>query len=396
MNICVLTHSFPRNEKDVAAAFMKEFCDGLVQAGNKVTVVTPFDPKFDRLGDIFKIIKYKYIFPDSLHILGYSQVMEADIKLKTRAFLLLPFMLFFGTLALLRVVREEKIDVINVHWILPNGLMALIVSKLTGVPFIITLPGTDAYLAHRYPIFGLVARMIAKSSSGVTSNSSWHLNRILDLGVSTKPTQIIPYPVDVSEFKPIKVSKDSKNFIVQAMGRFVYKKGFGYLIRAISIVSKKYPQVKLVLGGDGDLKEKLMNLAKKLKISNKVIFAGIIKRNENLAFYNSADVFVAPSIVDKYGNVDGGPVVSFESMACGVPQIATGILGVSDVIKYGINGFVVPQKDTKAIALAITKLINSKNLREKMGRANRQLAELTFDTKSIGKKYNEFFEKIVG
>jgi len=158
MKICVLTHTFPRNKKDVSAAFMKEFADGLVENGNKVLVVTPFDKEFKRTGDPFKICTYKYIWPDRFHILGYSRAMEADLVLRKHTYVLLPFMLLFGTLKLYQVVKQEKVDLINVHWILPNGLMALVVSKLTGVPYVVTLPGTDAYLAYRYKPFGIVAK----------------------------------------------------------------------------------------------------------------------------------------------------------------------------------------------------------------------------------------------
>ncbi|MBI4157279.1 glycosyltransferase, partial [Candidatus Woesebacteria bacterium] len=196
MKICVLAHSFPRNEKDIAAAFMKGLCDGFVEAGNEVTVVTPYDRNFNHRGDPFKIVTYKYIWPNSLHVLGYSQTMEADVKLRKRAYLLLPFMLLFGTIALLKTIRKEKIDVINVHWILPNGLIALIASKLTGVPYVVTLPGTDAYLARRFKFFGAVARVIANNAAGILSNSSWILKRIMDLGVKKLPTGVISYPSD--------------------------------------------------------------------------------------------------------------------------------------------------------------------------------------------------------
>jgi len=110
MNICILTHTFPRNEKDVAAAFMKEFADGLCDNGHKVVVVTPFDSEFARKGDKFKIILYKYIWPDRLHCIGYSKTMDADISLRKKAYFLLPFMLFFGIIALWKAVKKEKID----------------------------------------------------------------------------------------------------------------------------------------------------------------------------------------------------------------------------------------------------------------------------------------------
>lgn len=405
MRICVLTHTFPRNTKDVSAAFMKEFSDGLSQNDNKVFVVTPFDKEFSRKGDVFKIYAYKYIWPDSLHTLGYSRTMEADVSLRKRVYLLLPFMLFFGAVKLFYVVKKEKIDVINVHWILPNGLIAFVVSKLTRVPYVVTLPGTDAYLAYRYKVFGLVAKIVAMGSSGIISNNSWHLKRILDLGVGSKPSAVISYPVDVSSFRPInrglkalrlKYNIKQKNFVILAVGRLVYKKGFKYLIRAVSYLANKYPDIRLVIGGEGDLRGDLERLVERENVSDRVIFVGNIARDEIIYYYNIADVLVAPSIVDRSGNVDGGPVVVAESMACAKPQVLTDVLGMADIIHDGVNGFVVPQRDSEAIAKAVEKLIEFPILkRRQIGRANRVLVKAKLSTKSIGRRYTDFFKKYV-
>lgn len=403
MRVCVLTHTFPRNKEDVAAAFMKGFADGLIEAGNDVVVVTPFDREFRREGDLFKIVTYKYIWPSGFHLLGYSRTMEADVALRKRAYLLLPFMLIFGTITLLRAVRREKVDIINVHWILPNGLMALVVSKITKVPFVVTIPGTDAYLAYRYKLFGWIAKFIAKNTSGIISNSSLHLKRILNLGIDNKPTAVISYPTDVSLFRPIttgleryraKHNLTKSNFVVLAIGRLVYKKGFDYLIKAVAGLAKRYPQIRLIIGGDGDLRNEWEGLAKKLEVKDKALFLGNIPRNEAIYYYNLSDVLIAPSIIDKKGNVDGGPVVSFESMACGKPQIVTNVLGVADIIKNNVNGFVIPEKDYHAIAVALEKLIKSPILRIRMGEANRKLIKSELNTKKIGQKYTRFFNQV--
>ncbi|TSC63704.1 MAG: Group 1 glycosyl transferase [Microgenomates group bacterium Gr01-1014_93] len=401
MNICVVTHTFPRNEGDIAAAFMKEFCDALVENGQKVILITPFDQKFNRRGDRFKIVTYKYIWPDKFHLLGYSRTMEADVELKWWVFFLIPFMSFFGTLALFKIVRREKIDIINAHWIIPNGLMSMIVSKLTGVPYVITLPGTDAYLATRFKIIGWISKIIARYSDGVFSNSSLHLERILKLGFKPKYKGVISYPSDVSRFKPSKEGIDvirkrhrikSSEIIVLAVGRLVYKKGFDYLIKAL--VPLKHYSLKLLIGGEGDLKLNWQKLVARLGLLDKVLFVGEIKRNEIAYYYNLADIIVAPSIIDKKGNVDGGPVVCFESMACGKPQIVTNVLGIADIIKNGINGFVIPQKSSGAITQALEKLIKSKKLREKMGEENKRLVKLNLSTKAIGKIYLNYFMEI--
>ncbi|OGM75739.1 hypothetical protein A2382_00610 [Candidatus Woesebacteria bacterium RIFOXYB1_FULL_38_16] len=405
MNICILTHTFPRNEKDVAAAFMKEFADGLCDNGHKVVVVTPFDSEFARKGDKFKIILYKYIWPDRLHCIGYSKTMDADISLRKKAYFLLPFMLFFGIIALWKAVKKEKIDLINVHWILPNGLIAMCVSILTGVPFVVTLPGTDAYLVYKNQIFAWVAKLIANRSSGIVSNSSVHLKRIMDLGIKKdKLCDVISYPVDVSSLSPnkngvkelkkkLKILKDE--FVILAVGRLVYKKGFEFLIKAMPLILKEHKKVKLIIGGEGDLMNDLKRLVTKLQFEDKVIFVGTIGRNEIGVFYNMADVLVAPSVYDKNGNVDGGPLVSAESMACGKPQILTEILGMADEMRDGVNGFIIKPENQDEIAKAVMKLIKSPKIQQEMGRNNRKLLTARLSTKSIGKRYTRFFEKSI-
>lgn len=400
MNVCVLTHTFPRDKKDTTAAFMKEFCDGLVQAGAKVTVLTPFNPKFSRQKDLFKVRTYKYVWPDSFHILGYSQTMEKDLVLRKRAYLLFPLLVLFGILALYRTVKKEKIDLINVHWILPNGLIALVVSRITGVPYVVTIPGTDAYLVYRHKIFGRVARLIARNSAGLVSNSNLLLDRIVKLGVGKKKTAVYSYPVDISAYKPLRegiISYRQKygigpdDLVLLAVGRFVYKKGYDYLIKAMPCILNKFPQTKLVMGGDGDLRGELKRLASKLGIADSVLFIGNINRDDLVYCYNMADVMVCPSIVDRNGNVDGGPVVSFESMACGKPQVVTNVLGVAEFVKNGINGYKVPQKDTRALEKALVKLLDSKSIRESMGWANRKLIVDKFSTIKVGEYYLDFF-----
>ncbi|EKD94519.1 MAG: group 1 glycosyl transferase [uncultured bacterium] len=404
MNICVLTHTFPKSKNDTTAAFMKSFVEGLVEAGNKVVLLTPYTDNFVNLDKRYKTVKYKYIWFNSWHKLGYSGAMKADIDLKIINYFLIPFMIFFGVISLFKTVYRYKINIINVHWLLPNGLIALIVSKLTKVPYIITVPGTDAYLVYKNKIFALVAKIISNSSAGIISNSNFLLKRATDLGIKNKPTAVISYPIDIKQFKisefgidelRTKLKITNSNLIVLAIGRLVYKKGFVYLIKAISEIVKKKPNVKLIIGGDGDLKEILRLLVQRLKIVDNVLLVGNISRNEMLTYYNLADIFVAPSIVDKKGNADGGPVVSYESMACGKAQIATEILGVSDIIKDGVNGYVVKQRNTVELVNALNDLLVSKSKRDKMGIKNRQLIRNGLSKRAIGMQYTRFIKQIL-
>ncbi len=169
MKICIITHTFPRFDQDVAAPFMGGVADGIAENGNEVVVLSPFSPKFKKkqLDKKYKLITYKYAPLGSWHVLGYSETLTDDKSLKFSGYLLSPLMIFFGAVALYRLVRKERIDLINAHWILPNGFIASIVSILTGVPVVSTLPGSDVYMADKNNIFRHMARFASETSKAI-------------------------------------------------------------------------------------------------------------------------------------------------------------------------------------------------------------------------------------
>lgn len=404
MKVCVLTHTFPRNKSDVSAAFMKEFCDGLVENGNEVSVLTPYDQAFHREGDPFKIYTYKYIWPEKLHLIGYSRTMESDIRIRKIVYLLLPFLLVFAFLSLWRLVKKEKPDIICVHWIIPSGIVALLISKLTNIPYTVTLPGTDAYLAQKNKIVGMIVKLIAKNSSALISNSPWNLNKVVSLGIKDKIAEVITYPVDTKKFHPVKLGLEkirnqhqiqSQDVVLLAVGRLVYKKGFNYLIEAMPEVVKKFPQVKLLIGGEGDLFETWNNLIKKLNLEKNVFLIGTLPRDQILYYYNLTDIMVTPSIIDPAGNIDGRPLVILESMACGKSQIVSNLPGIADALTNNVNAILVEQKNSNQLTLAIIKLVQNKKLRIKLGENNLKLARDILSTKKVGQRYTDIFNKIV-
>lgn len=403
MKVCVLTHTFPRFEKDTAAAFMESLCRGLMKAGNKVTLLIPFDAQFSRENDPYKIITYRYIWPKKFHLLGYSRTLYGDIRLKRFVYLLAPFLYFFGFLALWRLVRKEKPDVISAHWILPNGFLASLVSLITGVPFSVTCPGSDIFVAKKNWIFRTMASWAGSRAKAVLADSPQYLDGLKSIGVKPKYSEIIPYPVDEKKIKPIKVGLDKYRkkyglgkgkLVILAVGRLVYKKGFNYLIQALPPIIKKYSFVRLIIVGDGDQRQEWENLARELKLNDYVVFTGIAPRDEIIYYYNLADIFVMPSIRDQAGNVDDQPVSLIEAMAAGKPVVATDFPGISLTVADKVNGFLVPEKGVKEISQALEKLISLPELRKKMGQKNRKIVEERLSIKSIGEKYTRVFEKI--
>lgn len=406
MKICVLTHVCPRFKNDTVGAFMDGFCGGLQGAGNDVTLFTAYsyDFKRDPSDYAFKIKTYKYIFPNRLHILGYDRTLLRDMRMRRSVYFLAPFLFFWGTLSLLIWTSRERPDIIHAHWILPNGFIAAVVSKMKDVPVVVSVPGSDALVARQNIIFRSLARFATNTANLITSNSP-HLrdSLISEIGIDRTKFAIVPYGVGVeikrtssSELGEIKDSLgiEPNELVILAVSRLVYKKGLRYLIEAIPQV-RSARKFRVVIVGWGPLRAELEGLISRLGVEGKVIMAGGVGRDQISKYYNMADIFVMASIMDESGNLDDQSVAITEAMACGKPIIATDWEGNRLAVKDGVNGFIVPEKDSSAIAGALDKLIDSPQLRREMGRQGLKLAEEEFNFDIIGRNLSQIFKDIL-
>lgn len=403
MKVCILTHTFPRFEGDIAAPFMESLVNAIVAAGNEVFVLAPYSKEYkkDFREKKYQLITYKYIFPDFLHKIGYSQTLKNDMELKPLMLFLSPLMFFFGFWALLGLIKKEKIEVVNAHWILPNGFIAALVSLFTGVPVISTLPGSDVYLARKNFIYKNMALFAAKISKVVTSNSLELINDLVKLGVNRDKCQVIIYGVDVDKFKPKNVDFLRKKFfipkekiIVLSVGRLVAKKGFLYLIEAAANITKNFKEIVFFIVGEGDQREELQHKISEKSLDKFFIMPGWVNYQDLSEYYNLGDIFVLPSIRDEKGNLDDQSVALVEAMACGRPVVTSNFPGYRVVVEDEKNGFLVSEKDVSGIVDVLKCLLNSKTLRQKIGKEARSSVLNYFSWEKIADQYLNLFQDI--
>lgn len=407
MKICVFAHTFPRFKTDAAGgAFMDGFCEGLQMAGNEVIALVPYDIKIKRTrkNQNYKFRYFKYIFPGFLHILGYSRTLENDRELKRRVYFLAPFYYFFGFFALLKLVKKEKVDIINAHWIIPGGFIAAMVSLITRVPLVVTVAGSDVYLASKNKLFGYMALFASKVAKeivgggsplwtddlvkiGVEKNKTLHT---IIYGVDTK--QYFPTTIEVNELKS-KLNISNNDIVILAVGRLVYKKGMHILINSIPNVIAKNKKVKFVIVGDGDQKEELQNQAKKLKITDYLIMPGTILRDELLFYYNICDIYVSTSIRDKSGNLDDQSIALVEAMACKKATIASDLAGNRIIIKDKQNGLLFEMGNSVELSEKINFLVENDKIRKRLAENGHKMAVSDFSILAVGKIYTKLFEK---
>lgn len=405
MNICVFTHTYPRFRGDPVAPFMKDFCHGLAEQGQNVTLLAPYDRLFKLMENTTKNIKvrlYRYAFFDNLHILGYSRTLIGDQRLKLNVFFLAPFMFISSFFSLLSIVRKEKIQVISAHWIIPNGFIAAIVSKITGVPLVITIPGSDAYLGKKNFLFRWMVKFASAQAKILASNSMRYLEELSELGIDTRKFVEIPYGVNINSFLNVYKKKNqmrklfrytNSDRIILAVGRLVEKKGFAYLINAMSLVVKEQKDVKLLIIGDGTEKNSLQKLTKELGLDENIIFVGKINHTDLPKYYALADLYVAPSIKDKYGNLESHIVALFEAIASSLPIVATKLAVSEKYVVDGKNGYRVKDKDSAHLALAIVRILNSGNLSE-MAKYSSDIAKKYLSYQFCTKEYIKIFNNL--
>jgi glycosyltransferase involved in cell wall biosynthesis len=400
LKIAVIASSYPRFPGDGTAPFVKSISEHLAKQGHEIEVVAPYDPAVREVDQgRVRVHRFRYIWPESLHIMGHARSLDADVRLRPLSYLLLPFFLLGAFITLMRVTGKQKSQVIHAHWVIPNGLVAGWVASIRKIPFIISLHGSDIYVARKNPLFGAAARWVFHRATGVTACSQELRQAAITLG-APEDTKLLPWGADPDLFHPglrpaknqTQLSEDRSRIELAALGRLVHKKGFGTLLAALPDIINKCPGIHLTLGGDGPLKQELMHQAETLGVSGYVTFAGQIPWNQVPELLATSDIFILPSVRDAFGNVDGLPTVLPEAMACGTAVIASDIGGVSLIIHHGHNGLLVPPGDEKILADTLGLLVSDENLRNNLGRSARQSVEQKYNWDEVAKHFTRMFE----
>lgn len=381
--VVMVTSSYPRFPGDSVGTFMEPIAQSVAARGHEVHVVAPWHPLVSRprhdRGIQFHF--YRYAPVRSLNVFGYAAAMRADVTLRSAAYVAAPLALGAGWWMARNVARRYHASVMHGHWVIPGGITAALAAP--ELPLVISLHGSDVYVAERLPPARLAARTAFRRAGYVTACSADLASRAVKLGADPERTSVVPYGVDAARFRPDPTAGKEHRaglgvpegmLLVAAAGRLVSKKGFEYLIDAMPNV----PDAVLAVAGAGTLAEPLRERARALGIHERVRFLGDQSQDAVATLFSSADVIVVPSVRDDAGNVDGLPNVVMEALASGTPLVTTGAGGIAAVVEDGVTALVVPERDAAAIVGAVTRLAREPDLRHRIGGAGRLLVQRQF------------------
>ncbi len=263
-------------------------------------------------------------------------------------------LMFVGSVSLVRRLHKRmNFDCIDAHYVYPDGFAAILLGKWLGLPVVVSARGTDINL---FPSFRLIRPMILwtlERANGIVGVCSALKDAMVELGVPPDKILVIGNGVDLQRFQPRERTEARRKLglpedahIVVAVGALIPRKGYQFLIPAVSAIAPQHPRLRLYIVGKGDFRGELEALARELGIPDRVYLVGN-KPNEELAWwYSAADVTCLPS------SREGWPNVLLESLACGTPVVATGVWGVPEVIVSPELGVIVHQ-DVRAIATGL-------------------------------------------
>lgn len=269
-----------------------------------------------------------------------------------------------------QLCRKNRYEFINTHFAVPSGPLGIWMSKKYGIPNILSLHGGDLYdptkkfSPHRSCFFrNCVSWVLNRSDFVVAQSENTKSNAGRFYRYDNSQVKIIPLPYQKVDFKSQnrnKMGMNEKDKYLISVGRLVRRKGYGFLLDTVAGL-KEY---KLIIIGDGPEREHLYKKIRDLHMEDRVIFAGQVSEKVKFQYLQNADLYVLSSVHEGFG------IVLQEAMQVGLPIVSTDFGGQTDLIEQGVNGFLVPYGDKRAMARAIRQILTDPALMHRIKRNN--------------------------
>ena len=392
--LIIVASTFPRWKNDTDPPFVFELAKRLVGDFN-VSVLAPSFPGSlaEETMEGVKVYRFRY-FLKSLEILAGSEGILPTLKKNKLFSLLIPFFILAELIALLKLIKKDRPDIIHAHWILPQGFVTALAHKITGVPFVVTTHGGDIY-GLQGSFASALKSFALKNAKTVTVVSKDIQDTIKHKFGKNIHTDIVPMGVDSILFHPDKKNSQLKEkygitgpFLL-FVGRLTEKKGVKYLIKAMPAILKDFPESKLLIVGTGEQKQDLLQLTRELNVADNIIFHGAVPNSELPDYFATADIFIGPSVTAAGGDTEGFGLTFVEAGMSGCFVIGTDVGGIGDIIEDGKTGFLIQEKDPDQLSETITMIFKKRNVLAHMKDNTRPNLCRRFDWSAIAEKYKE-------
>ncbi len=357
LKVIVITNCYPNPLRPYFCMFVQRHVNFHRQSGLQVNVVAPRD---SRQGSFYSAWKY---------ILVFVQV--------------------------LRLMFTARFDVVHAHYPFPSGLLALILSRARRKPFVVTSHGAFVDDLHKYPwpIRQTVRLVLRQADAIITVGEEHKLHVQAVAGIAPDKQVLIdmgvtnPHPMSRAEARR-RLGLAVGEPVVVFIGNLARRKGADILLQAVAQLRDEGMAFQTYIGGQGEERARLEELAQTLALGERVRFLGGVPHDDVYIWFAAADLSVVPSRTEPFG------LTPLESMSCNTPVIASNVGGLAQNIRHGENGLLFPVEDVAALAASLRELLTQPDLRARLAAAGQQTAA-AFDMRLKADQVRQVYESVV-
>lgn len=293
-------------------------------------------------------------------------------------------------------IEKRHIRHVHAHFALTATTQALVIERLTGVPF--------SFTAHAVDIFAdqVILREKVEAARFIVAISEYNKRFLVEYAGDPKVAEkihVVHSGIPVADFRPGVHSACGRvaQPLILSVGRLVEKKGFLFLIRACKRLHDQGCRVRCMIVGSGPQEGSLRCLIHDLGMEAWIELPGWQDQTSVRAYLEETAIFALPCVVTADGDRDGIPAVLMEAMAMAKPCVSTAISGIPELIEDGCSGLLVPEKDEIALADALSCLINDPELARRLGQAGQEKVSRSFNLDHIADQlFHLFTSELVG
>jgi glycosyltransferase involved in cell wall biosynthesis len=268
---------------------------------------------------------------------------------------------FLSFLHLVVQIRKYQIDLVSVHW--AHSLSGLLAAKLLNIPSIYTehsIVNSDYYSSVEVKF---LKKLVPLAQHVIAVSESTKQSIIERIDMQDDNVTVVGHAVEFEYMQDDASQQLGMGSLIAVIGNLGRRKGHYYFLQSANLLLERGCGVRFLIAGDGPQRSMLEDQSKRMEIDEYVQFMGAYRNDELPRILREVSIVVIPSVSEAFG------IVALEAMACGKPIIASDVGGLSEVIRDGENGILVPPRDPEAIAAAMERLLENPDLCQRLGNA---------------------------
>jgi len=399
--ILLTSSNFPRWAGDSTTPFILNLAQDLQSLGWRVDVLAPHAPGAARREcfDGVSVERFQYWWPDRYETVCYQGGALINLRKNRANFAKLPLLVFAEWWAIARRLASGRYDLLNSHWILPQGFTGVLAASSAGVPHVITAHGGDVF-ALNHPLMERAKAFALHRADAVTVNSSATCKGVQQ--IAPRLTKLERIPMGVDEIQPDagqaeqlrRTYRRADGPLIAFVGRLVEEKGVGDLVQAVSALADRHPHTTALIVGDGQDRTAFERLSQRHELEDRVTFTGWVEPRQVATYISAADVFVGPSRRAKDGWVEAQGLTFAEAMLAGTPVVATRSGGIPDTVRHEETGLLVDEASPQQIADCISRLIEDPGFTKPMIARARTFALSNLTRQHTSKRFSCLFSQL--